>query len=77
MPSLRGLTMDTTNPVEAREHADVRPPVVEAAKRRDLQTRRRWSSVQLLGDQHEIEIAHADSVYRLRVTSLGKLILTK
>jgi hemin uptake protein HemP len=39
--------------------------------------RRRWSSLQLLGDQHEIEIAHADSIYRLRITALGKLILTK
>jgi hemin uptake protein HemP len=39
--------------------------------------RRRWNSRQLLGDDQEIEIAHADSVYRLRITSLGKLILTK
>lgn len=38
---------------------------------------RRWFSQQLFGDRHEVQIAHGDSVYRLRITSLGKLILTK
>lgn len=37
----------------------------------------RLSSRQLLGSAGEVEIAHAGSIYRLRLTSLGKLILTK
>lgn len=37
----------------------------------------RLSSQSLLGGQREIEIDHGGAVYRLRVTSLGKLILTK
>lgn len=31
----------------------------------------------LLGPRGEVHIAHQGQVYRLRVTSLGKLILTK
>ena len=38
---------------------------------------RRWRSAELLGLENEIEIEHGQSVYRLRLTSLGKLILTK
>lgn len=37
----------------------------------------RLSSQSLLGGRREIEIDHDGAVYRLRVTSLGKLILTK
>ncbi len=36
-----------------------------------------WSSEQLFAGQTEIEIIHGPFVYRLRQTSLGKLILTK
>jgi len=36
-----------------------------------------WSSSQLLGGRREAHIAHEGTVYRLRLTSLGKLILTK
>ena len=38
---------------------------------------RRWTSRDLLGDAKEIEIEHDAMVYRLRLTGLGKLILTK
>jgi hemin uptake protein HemP len=38
---------------------------------------RRWRSTELLGLAQEIEIEHGQAVYRLRRTSLGKLILTK
>lgn len=38
---------------------------------------RRLRSVDLFEGEREIEIAHGDAVYRLRHTSLGKLILTK
>lgn len=40
-------------------------------------TARRWRSAELFGPLHEIEIEHGQAVYRLRLTSLGKLILTK
>ena len=47
----------------------------------DLETthvsRENWSSDQLLAGRNEISITHGDSTYRLRLTSLGKLILTK
>lgn len=39
--------------------------------------RRRLSSQALLGGEREIEIEHGGQLYRLRLTSLGKLILTK
>ncbi len=35
------------------------------------------NSQQLFADFSEVQIAHGDTVYRLRQTSLGKLILTK
>jgi hemin uptake protein HemP len=38
---------------------------------------RRWRSAELFGPAQEIEIEHRQAVYRLRMTSLGKLILTK
>ena len=37
----------------------------------------RLSSEALLRGRREVEIEHAGQVYRLRLTSLGKLILTK
>lgn len=38
---------------------------------------RRLSSQSLFGPDREVEIEHAGQLYRLRQTSLGKLILTK
>lgn len=43
----------------------------------DIPARRRLSSQTLLGNEREVEIEHAGQLYRLRLTSLGKLILTK
>ena len=37
----------------------------------------RWHSADLFGAAREVEIEHGAAVYRLRLTSLGKLILTK
>lgn len=37
----------------------------------------RWQSQQLLRGAREVQIEHQGLVYRLQVTSLGKLILTK
>ncbi|MEO7829949.1 MAG: hemin uptake protein HemP [Roseateles sp.] len=38
---------------------------------------RHIDSATLLGPRGEVHIVHRQQVYRLRVTSLGKLILTK
>ena len=37
----------------------------------------RWQTEQLFGPRSEVEIEHRGAIYRLRITSLGKLILTK
>ena len=37
----------------------------------------RWHSTELLAHGGEARILHGDQVYRLRLTALGKLILTK
>jgi hemin uptake protein HemP len=42
-----------------------------------LNDRRRLSSSVLFGTRNEIVIVHNDEEYRLRITSNGKLILTK
>ena len=56
------------------------PPAVSRAKR-DASTiappARRIESTTLLGDQRELIIGHGEDTYRLRLTSKGKLILTK
>ena len=38
---------------------------------------RRINSRELLGAAQEVEINHTGQIYRLRLTALGKLILTK
>ncbi len=38
---------------------------------------RQITSEQLFAEFPEVQIAHGDAIYRLRQTSLGKLILTK
>ena len=59
-------------------HVEPTPPNAHAT---DLATppasRENWSSDQLLAGRNEISITHGDSTYRLRLTALGKLILTK
>ena len=37
----------------------------------------RWTSAAIFNGAPEIEIEHEGAIYRLRITSLGKLILTK
>jgi hemin uptake protein HemP len=54
-----------------------RPPAHEAQPVAPAQAEPRISSRQLLGDAKEVLIEHRGAIYRLRETSLGKLILTK
>lgn len=54
-----------------------RPVLHEAEPAERVQAEPRISSRQLLGDAKEVLIEHRGAVYRLRETSLGKLILTK
>jgi hemin uptake protein HemP len=52
-------------------HEPASPPGVSAAPVRRIPSR------ELLGTAAEVEIEHGGHIYRLRRTSLGKLILTK
>lgn len=52
------------------------PAAAQAAPRRGDEVAR-ISSDQLLAGALEVQIEHRGSLYRLRQTSLGKLILTK
>lgn len=59
---------------------DTPPPPANGPSHERLQhpgTRPRYISEQLFGEYTEVEIQHGESTYRLRLTSLGKLILTK
>lgn len=58
----------TSRPAAVVRSARATPPAAETP---------RWTSEALLHGGHQAEIAHGDQVYRLRLTSLGKLILTK
>lgn len=60
-------------------HAAARPgvPARPDPHRDEPERPRRLTSDQLLGGDREIEIEHGRATYRLRLTSLGKLILTK
>jgi hemin uptake protein HemP len=62
------MTQPTTSPP--------RPPAASARRRAGFELRRVHSDELLAGSQ-EIEIIHRNQCYRLRITSLGKLILTK
>jgi hemin uptake protein HemP len=55
----------------------VLPSLAVASPMPPVSGRRRLSSAALLGNEREVEIEHAGQLYRLRLTSLGKLILTK
>lgn len=56
---------------------EVRPTLAVPAPRDAGAPVPRLSSRALLAGGREVEIEHDQAVYRLRVTALGKLILTK
>lgn len=58
-------------PIASSPSAALLPPAVPAPQRK------RVSSQELLANEREIEIEHVGQLYRLRLTSLGKLLLTK
>ncbi|HEY4083257.1 MAG TPA: hemin uptake protein HemP [Burkholderiaceae bacterium] len=58
-------------------HVGQPPPALVTSPVGASTPRRRLTSHALLGNDREIEIDHAGQLYRLRLTSLGKLILTK
>ena len=60
-------------PALARASTPEERPVVPTA----TACGRRWRSAELFGNDQQIEIVHGQAIYRLRLTSLGKLILTK
>ncbi len=63
------LPASLPNPAEAAPHPLVTP--------RGFVPPRTVASRELLGDATELLIEHHGAMYRLRLTSLGKLILTK
>lgn len=64
------LHLPASRPTPAA-HAPAAPPAPAAAPCP------RWASQQLLGASPMAEIEHGGQIYRLRVTALGKLIMTK
>jgi len=64
-------TPDATPDADAIQRGFVTGTPARAAKVRSI------TSEQLFAEFPEVQIAHGDAVYRLRRTSLGKLILTK
>ena len=63
-------------PVPPARDASIEAAFAQPAPRVDA-LRRQIASEHLFAGRAEIEIVHGDAVYRLRRTSLGKLILTK
>ena len=55
----------------------VRPMAARTTEPNSTPRIRRLEAANLLGDGRECIIVHGESEYRLRVTSSGKLILTK
>lgn len=50
---------------------------IKIALERNQKARARLTSAELLGQSREVIIEHGGDEYRLRLTSQGKLILTK
>ncbi len=70
-------TSDTLAARAAGDDADAFEGRFVTAARARMANVRSITSEQLFAEFPEVQIAHGDAVYRLRQTSLGKLILTK
>jgi hemin uptake protein HemP len=71
------MSISRSAPLSATASQTVSAPDAQPRAPAGLPARKRLSSHALLGGEREIEIEHAGQLYRLRLTSLGKLILTK
>ena len=60
-----------------RIHETAQPSSAIAVDKTAAGARRRLNSSELFGETRELVIEHAGEEYRLRITSQGKLILTK
>lgn len=70
-PSIAARAHDALTDADAFQRNFVAGVPARAANVRSI------TSEQLFAEFPEVQIAHGDAVYRLRQTSLGKLILTK
>ena len=66
-----------SDPAEAPVRAAAANAAVAPGQAPATSSARRWRSAELFGLAREVEIEHGQAVYRLRLTALGKLILTK
>jgi hemin uptake protein HemP len=64
---MKQLPIDPAQPPQSDKPAEPRAPSAPP----------RISSEQLFGEGTEVQIEHRGALYRLRMTALGKLILTK
>jgi hemin uptake protein HemP len=64
-------------PSAAPNRSEVEPATALPGGQPAVPSATRWDSAVLFGPAQEIEIEHGQAVYRLRLTALGKLILTK
>jgi hemin uptake protein HemP len=62
---------------DPQSEAEAQTPATSYAKNRHPVGTTRISSQALFSGANEVEIEHKGALYRLRQTSLGKLILTK
>ncbi|MGM9516533.1 hemin uptake protein HemP [Roseateles sp. DB2] len=69
--------MDKPSPTPSSLVTPPLPPQACAPRATPGSAPRRLQSRDLLGQDRELEIEHAGQLYRLRLTQLGKLILTK
>lgn len=67
-----GIATTHGNEADAPRRVSNRPPIEIV---RPLA--KSYTSHELFGDSNELSILHRDERYKLRITSLGKLILTK
>ena len=54
-----------------------KPQSVEGSDRPTAKLSNRMTSRELFGSAKSVQITHGDQTYRLQITRLGKLILTK
>jgi hemin uptake protein HemP len=62
---------------DGRTNNDKTGATDQPVQRQVMSRTNRIDSRELFGDAREIVIAHGDEIYRLRLTALNKLILTK